>query len=48
MLATVGPTRSLVFGATFVFFGAMTYLQGVIGYAMGRLVATSDKLAKSL
>lgn len=48
LIATVGPSRSLVFGLTFVFFGTVTYLQGVIGYAMGRLVATEDKLANAL
>ncbi|MFK7998837.1 MAG: serine/threonine protein kinase [Polyangiales bacterium] len=48
LLATVGPSRFLVFGLTFVFFGTVTYLQGVMGYAMGRLVATEDKLAEAL
>lgn len=48
LVASVGPSRSLAFGLTFVFFGTMTYLQGVIGYAMGRLIATEDKLANAL
>lgn len=47
LMVTAGPSRVLVFGATFVFFGTMTYLHGVLGYAMGRLVATEDKLANS-
>ncbi|MFT5356599.1 MAG: hypothetical protein ACI9KE_003824, partial [Polyangiales bacterium] len=48
LMVVVGPSRALIFGATFVFFGTMTYLHGVVGYAMGRLVATSDRLANSL
>lgn len=48
LMVSAGPSRILVFGATFIFFGTMTYLHGALGYAMGRLVATEDKLAIAL
>ena len=48
LVALLGISPALIFGVTFVFFGTMTYLHGVVGYAMGRLVATEDKLATSL